>query len=150
MSAVAASVLLLASPAGASPSQDLDTKSVTVKVKATSSIKIIDQGITASGGWVAYTGVGKIVVDGTDGVVANGISARGVQEVGGGIWSYGSSFNWVGQKNCYSQYQHETVSHGSSVLMDSIGDSDWRLKGTVAASKVTAFTTATCYAYWRK
>ncbi len=133
VSTVAASVLLLGPPVRASPVQDLDTKSITPRIKATSSIKIIDQGTTASGGWVAYTGVGKIVIGGPDGVVARGISVRGVQEVGGGISSYGSSFNWVGQKNCYSQYQHETASHDSSVKMDGIGDSDWRSKGTVAA-----------------
>ncbi|GAA4872080.1 lactococcin 972 family bacteriocin [Saccharopolyspora cebuensis] len=111
-----------------------------------SGIRIIAQGVTADGGWVEYTGVGHIVVDGT----ADGVGARAVEEVGGGIWSYGSTRNAIGQKSCYSQYQHDTVAHGSSVSMDGREDSEWVGPGAVSSARLTEYTTATCKTYWRK
>ncbi|MCP2330481.1 lactococcin 972 family bacteriocin [Actinoalloteichus caeruleus] len=109
-------------------------------------IQIIAQGQTADGGWVEYTGVGEIVVDGT----SDGVGARAVEEVGGGIWSYGSTRNLAGRKVCYSQYQHQTAAHGSSVSMNGKEDSDWVGPGAVSSARLTEYTNATCHAYWRK
>ncbi|WP_026065837.1 lactococcin 972 family bacteriocin [Actinoalloteichus spitiensis] len=109
-------------------------------------IQIIAHGRTADGGWVEYTGVGEIVVDGT----TDGLGTRAVEEVGGGIWSYGATRNLAGQKVCYSQYQHATVAHGSSVSMNDKSDSDWVGPGAVSSARLTEHTNATCHAYWRK
>lgn len=113
-------------------------------------IRVIDSGVTAEGGWVAYTGYGKVEVGGTAPSAGGGVQALGVQEVGGGTWAYGSSIRLNGKKACYSQYEHNSVSHGSSVKMDGSTDSDWVGKGKVSDAYVTKYTTQTCYAYWRK
>lgn len=113
-------------------------------------IRVIASGVTAEGGWVAYTGYGKVKVDGAASGSGGGMQALGVKEVGGGIWAYGSTIRLNGKKACYSQYEHKTVSHGSSVSMDGSTDSDWVGKGKVSDAYVTKYTTQTCYAYWRK
>ncbi|WP_197319795.1 lactococcin 972 family bacteriocin [Saccharomonospora sp. NB11] len=105
-----------------------------------SGIRIIAQHHTENGGWVEYT------LDGD----ASGMTIQTVEEVGGGIWSYGATANAAGQKSCYSQYSHATVAHGSSVSMDGSEDSDWVGPGGLASSRVTKYTTATCKTYWRK
>lgn len=148
--ATAAASVLFALPAGAAPMGGNGEPTPIVAGTTSSTIKIVDSGTTANGGWVAYTGTGVITIDGTNGTQKGDMSTQGVESVGGGTWSFGTSINWIGQKNCYSQYMHESVGHGSSVSMAGIGDSAWSKAGVVAASKVTALTLATCYANWRK
>ncbi len=111
-----------------------------------SGIQVVAYGETADGGWVEYTGVGEVTVDGS----STGPGAQAVKEVGGGTWSYGSGPNAIGQKSCYSQYRHYDVAHGSSVSMDGSTDSEWVGPGAVSSARVTMYTTATCKAYWRK
>ncbi|RSN39877.1 bacteriocin [Amycolatopsis sp. WAC 04197] len=105
-----------------------------------SEIRVLAQEQTDFGGWVVYT------VDGTSG----SMGAQTVKEVGGGIWSYGSGPNAIGQKGCHSQYKHDHVSHGSSVEMDGRTDSDYVGPGAVSDARLVFYTTATCKAYWRK
>ncbi len=111
-----------------------------------SGIQVVASGETADGGWVEYTGVGEVTVDGS----ADGPGAQAVKEVGGGTWSFGSGPNAIGQKSCYSQYRHYDVAHGSSVSMDGSTDSDWVGPGAVSSARVTMYTTEVCRAYWRK
>ncbi|MEV8443306.1 lactococcin 972 family bacteriocin [Actinosynnema sp. NPDC051121] len=110
-----------------------------------SGIRVVAQGQTADGGWVKYTGVGEVVIDGTSG----GVGAQTVVSAGGGTWAYGSTRNAIGQKVCYSQYQHVSVAHGSSVQMDD-WDSDWVGAGYVSDARVSGFTNTVCEAWWRK
>ncbi len=105
-----------------------------------SGVRVIAQAHTEGGGWVEYAADDS----------SSDFSAQAVEEVGGGIWSYGATYNAAGQKVCYSQYRHETEAHGSSVSMDGSTDSDWVGPGAVSNASVTKYTTATCRAYWRK
>ena len=68
--------------------------------------------------------------------------------VGGGTWTYGSTRNLVGQKTCYSQYQHPTKSHGASVWMDYYVDSGLKSPNVLASARITKYTNTTCSAYW--
>ncbi|TQM80614.1 lactococcin 972-like bacteriocin [Saccharothrix saharensis] len=111
-----------------------------------SGIRVVAQGQTVDGGWVEYTGAGAITVDGTSGEVG----AQAVEKVGGGTWAYGATYNAGGRKVCYSQYEHLTVSHGSSVEMNGGYDSDWVRAGYVSYARLAEYTSATCKAYWRK
>ncbi|MFE5563870.1 lactococcin 972 family bacteriocin [Amycolatopsis japonica] len=111
-----------------------------------SGIRIIAQEHTEYSGWVEYTGTGTVTIDGA----AGGMGTQTVKRVGGGIWSYGSGPNAIGQKGCHSQYKHDQVSHGSSVEMDGRKDSDYVGAGAVSDARLVFYTTATCKAYWRK
>ncbi|CAM3021059.1 lactococcin 972 family bacteriocin [Saccharomonospora xinjiangensis] len=103
-------------------------------------IRVVAQAHTATGGWIEYT------IDDT----ADDVTIQTVEYVGGGTWSHGATVNAIGQKSCYSQYQHNTVSHGSSVTMDGSKDSDWVGPGAVSDARITKYTTATCRTYWSK
>jgi hypothetical protein len=111
-----------------------------------SGIRIVAQGQTGDGGWVEYTGVGEISTDDT----SDGAETMAAKEVGGGIWSYGATYNLAGRKACYSQYRHGEVEHGSSVAMNGRTDSDWVGPGAVSSARLAEYTTATCRAYWSK
>ncbi|HXH80315.1 lactococcin 972 family bacteriocin [Nocardioides sp.] len=149
----AAGVLMTASPVAASPAAENTAEAFSAKVAKSnkdSGITIIAQGETADGGWVAFTGLGRAVIDGSDSVQAPGASARAVVSAGGGTWAYGSTRTLSGQKVCYSQYDHADVDHGSSVKMDGETDSSYVGAGYVSNARVDRYTTQTCYAYWRK
>ena len=124
------------------------------RVTITGDIQIVDQGETADGGWVAYTGTGSMTIDDTVPAEDNDgeVSTRAVKTVsaGGGTWHYGSTVNGAGQKVCLSQYMHKRVAHGSTAEMAGSKDSAWQRAGTVAASSVAKYTTKTCIAHWRK
>lgn len=109
----------------------------------TGGITIVARGNTPDGGWVAFNGTGSSRTGST------GVSAYTVTSVGGGTWSYGATLAG-GQKVCYSQYKHNSTAHGSSVNMSNLSDSDYVAAGAVSYARVAKFTTATCYAYWRK
>jgi hypothetical protein len=114
-------------------------------------IRVIASGVTEDGGWVAYTGTGEVKIDGTKRITRKGIVPMAITtvNVGGGVWSYGSTFNLIGQKVCTSQYQHYSRSHGATSSMNGMVDRSDRPAGTVAYTSVTGWTGATCYAYWR-
>lgn len=119
--------------------------------QAGNSIRIIASGVSAKGGWVEFSGTGTVKIDGTTqtiGTTAARIAAE-TKEVGGGIWYYGASVNGGGQKTCTSQYYHGNLTHGSSVKMNGMTDSDDVGPGDVSMANVTGWTDATCYAYWR-
>ncbi|EID56473.1 lactococcin 972 family bacteriocin [Saccharomonospora xinjiangensis] len=103
-------------------------------------IRVVAQAHTATGGW------GEYAIDDT----ADDITIQVTESVGGGIWSHGATTNLIGQKVCYSQYRHNSVSHGSSVTMDGSKDSDWVGPGAVSDANITKYTTATCRTYWSK
>lgn len=114
----------------------------------TTGIQVIAQGETATGGWVEFTGTGKVVVDGT--TPEGTIGTRAIEAAGGGTWEYGSSLNGGGQKVCRSYYYHASVGHGSTVKMNGKTRSAWAPKGGTSFASYTEYTTATCYAYWSK
>jgi hypothetical protein len=111
-----------------------------------SGLRVVAQGRTTNGGWIEYAGVGEITVDDT----SSEVGALATVEVGGGVWAYGATVNAGGQKVCYSQYQHLSVAHGSSVEMNGLSDSDRVGAGYVSYARVAAYTSATCKTYWSK
>lgn len=147
-----ATAALLAPQVTASAASDASTTASTAEavVTTTGDITVIASGQTATGGWVEFTGTGRVKVDGSHVKLAGGkntMQAAGSQNVGGGTWYYGSSVNGIGQKTCTSQYLHPSSWHGSSVWMDQWA-SDRQAPGKVANSNFTRYTTTTCSAYW--
>lgn len=113
-----------------------------------SKIRIIDQGKTANGGWVKFTGTGTIKSGSSS---SRSFFARATENVGGGTWYFGSGLNSAGQKSCFSQYYHAKVKHGSSVSMDGYYHADHNVaKGKTSYARITRHTTATCKAFYTK
>lgn len=114
-------------------------------------IRVIASGVTESGGWVAYTGTGEVTIDGTRRTIRKGVSPQIITTVGvgGGVWTYGSTYNLIGQKVCTSQYQHFSRAHGATSIMNGMVDRRDQPAKTVAYTRVAGWTGATCYAYWR-
>lgn len=124
---------------------------------AASGLTILAAGSSPKGGWVTFTGTGSITLDdagmrtvlGGQRVPTTSGPKEAQASVGGGTWTYGSTRNLVGQKTCYSQYQHPTKSHGASVWMDNFADSGLKDPNVLASARITKYTNTTCSAYWR-
>lgn len=102
-----------------------------------SSFHIVSSGSAANGGWIAYTPT-----------KSPGVRAQAAVAVGGGIWTFGSYINQIGQKVCYSQYWHPAQLHSASARLDSSFVRQYAGPGAAANASVARWTLGTCYAYW--
>ena len=122
----------VASPAHASPSG-----------LPTDAVRVVDQGRTTDGGWIAFTGLG------TSGSTKQ-LKGYTVTSAGGGVWDFGSYLTAFGQKVCYSNYYHPSLWHGSTAIMSgqpSRSDVPARI---TSHAQVARYTFDTCYVYWRR
>ncbi|MEV4861271.1 lactococcin 972 family bacteriocin [Streptomyces ossamyceticus] len=70
-----------------------------------------------------------------------------IKTVGGGTWSYGTQVNGS-QKRCYSNYDHQTKYHSSTVILASSTRKDYAEAGDTSNASLTNGSSHTCYAYW--
>ncbi|WP_237534907.1 MULTISPECIES: lactococcin 972 family bacteriocin [unclassified Streptomyces] len=66
---------------------------------------------------------------------------------GGGTWSYGTIVNGS-QKRCYSNYQHQTKYHSSTVILGSNTRKVFANAGDTSNASLTNGSSFTCHAYW--
>lgn len=147
----------LGSAQAAVPERPVGGTGVARQTGSEAGLTILATGSTPTGGWVTFSGTGTMTLDdagmrtlvaGQRVAAVSGPQLASVR-VGGGTWSYGSTRTIVGQKTCYSQYQHPSKTHGASVWMDVSGDSGWKDPNVLASARVTRYTNTTCSAYWR-
>jgi len=132
---------------GASISASSSTKVPGMAVSG--NIQIIALGKTEGGGWVTYSGLGTVTLDGTQHSHAGVTTMLTTVDIEGGTWAFGASVNGGGQKTCTSEYYHPSRSHGSSVTMNGMASSDYVGPGDVSWANVTGWTNAICKAYYR-
>lgn len=71
------------------------------------------------------------------------------ENVGGGTWTYGSTYTSDGGKTCYSKYMHRTKSHSATAVMGSLTKSVTARPGSWASATVSGpARSGQCNAYW--
>lgn len=123
------------------------------KVKTRGDVTIVDQGRTATGGWVEFTGTGTVEIDGsahTSDSPTMGTYALVDTWVSGGRWIYGTSVNAGGQKACHSKYHHKWRRHSATASMDGYASKKVAEKDAWARAAVIRWTTDTCRAYYNR
>lgn len=78
-----------------------------------------------------------------------GFKPMTVLNIGGGTWSYGKDVNFNTQ-NCYSNYYHPTVTHGSTVQVYNWEDKQVVDEGVWSYANITAGAAYTCKTYYAK
>ncbi|WP_433955597.1 lactococcin 972 family bacteriocin [Janibacter indicus] len=130
-----------------SPRKASDPQShhVGADVETTGSIKVIDSGETATGGYVTFTGEGTVTVDGKQ---SSPFAPAATVRVGGGEWRYGTTENAGGQKTCFSKYYHWYNRHSATASMDGYTDTVTQGAKGWAEAYVIRWTSNTCKVYW--
>ncbi|MGW0544867.1 lactococcin 972 family bacteriocin [Streptomyces griseoincarnatus] len=142
-SAVAGGVMAVgafAAPAAAhnSPVLSADTVTVTTHTRGDGTQPPAELGDPAEWGVVTITA-------GSTG----GITPQTVLDIGGGTWSYGKILNGDGQ-NCYSNYYHPTVMHGSTAKVLQQTQKSVEGAGKWAKASVTSGALHVCETYYAK
>ena len=123
------------------------------KVKTRGDVTIVDQGRTADGAWVEFTGTGTVEIDGsahaTD-TPTMGTYALIDTWVSGGRWIYGTTVNAGGQKACHSKYHHKWRRHSATASMDGHTSKQVAEKNAWANAAVIRWTNETCRAYYSR
>lgn len=71
------------------------------------------------------------------------------ENVGGGTWTYGVTYDTALQKHCFSKYMHATKHHTATAVMGDKVERRGAASGTWASASVTGGLRAgTCNAYW--
>ncbi|MET9526595.1 lactococcin 972 family bacteriocin [Streptomyces coeruleorubidus] len=141
--AVAGGVLavgVLAAPATAhnAPVLAADTATVTTHTRGDGTQPPAELGDPAEWGVVKFT-VGS----------TGGFKPQTVLDIGGGTWSYGKILNGDGQ-NCYSNYYHPKVMHGSTAKVSKQSQKAVEFAGKWAKASVTAGAALVCETYYAK
>lgn len=133
--------------------QAMNTMYPDAKVKTSGDVRIVDQGRTATGAWVEFTGTGTVEVDGSAKATQTptiGPYALVDTWVSGGRWFYGTSVNSGGQKACHSKYHHKWRWHSATAKMDGYVSKKVMEKNRWANAAVIRWTNETCRVYYNR
>lgn len=123
------------------------------KVKTSGDVTIVDQGRTATGAWVEFTGTGTVEIDGSARATDTPTMGTYVLTdtwVSGGRWIYGTTVNGGGQKACHSKYHHKWRRHSAAARMDGYTSKQVAEKDSWANAAVIRWTRETCRAYYNR
>ena len=122
------------------------------KVATSGDVAIVNQGRTATGGWVEFTGTGTVEIDGRAAQTAPTFGPLALidTKVSGGRWIYGSTVNGAGQKACHSKYHHAKNWHSATAKMDGYVTKKVMEKTRWANAAVIRHTRETCRAYYNR
>lgn len=147
---LAAALMTVGMAAVAVPAQAAVPGQTVTPVASTSTLKVVGQGSSAAGGWVAFDGTGSVSKTVSAPRVALASSAVTPMDAtpAGGQWDYGAYYTWYGTKVCYSNYLLSWGPHHASTKM-SPQSSNYRAEANQwATSRLEFHTTNTCFAYY--